>query len=370
MRDPVRLAFAFLGSALLMTVFCFGISLDVEDLRFAALDQDRTPESRAYIAAFEGSRYFAEGPASPRPRRRRAACVAGEARWRSRSRPASAARFAPVTGREVSAVVDGAVPYKRRDGGGLRLRHPRGAIWPSWRARRAGDSAARADRDALPLQPGFESLNAMAPGHAGAAPDPAAGDPDRGSRGARARARHHRQLPCHAGHAARVPGGQAGCPISRSPSSNFLLLSAMTAALFGVPLKGNALALALGALLYVWATTAFGLVVATLDVEPGRGGVRDSAQHADPRRSSSPACSSRSRPSTAAARAIGSVWPASYFLHLSVGAFAKGLGWAGLWLDIAALAALRAGPHADRRRRAARAGALSCGARAGSSGSG
>ena len=39
-----------------------------------------------------------------------------------------------------------------------------------------------------------------------------------------------------------------------------------------------------------------------------------------------------------AARAIGSVWPASWFLHLNVGAFAKGLGWAGLWPDIAALA--------------------------------
>ena len=38
------------------------------------------------------------------------------------------------------------------------------------------------------------------------------------------------------------------------------------------------------------------------------------------------------------ARAIGTFWPASWFLHLNVGAFAKGLGWAGLWPDVAALA--------------------------------
>ena len=37
--------------------------------------------------------------------------------------------------------------------------------------------------------------------------------------------------------------------------------------------------------------------------------------------------------------AIGRLWPASYFLHLNVGAFAKGLGWPELLPDILALAA-------------------------------
>jgi ribosome-dependent ATPase len=61
-RDPIRLAFALAGSVLLMFVLGFGISLDVEGLRFAALDRDQSPESRAYIQNFSGSRYFIELP--------------------------------------------------------------------------------------------------------------------------------------------------------------------------------------------------------------------------------------------------------------------------------------------------------------------
>ena len=57
-RDPVRLLFAFLGSALMMLAFGFGITTDVENIRFAYLDLDQSPESRAYLSAFEGSRYF------------------------------------------------------------------------------------------------------------------------------------------------------------------------------------------------------------------------------------------------------------------------------------------------------------------------
>jgi ribosome-dependent ATPase len=60
-RDPVRLAFAFIGSALLMLAFGFGISFDVEHIRYAAYDFDRSPESRYYLAQFSGApRYFAE----------------------------------------------------------------------------------------------------------------------------------------------------------------------------------------------------------------------------------------------------------------------------------------------------------------------
>ncbi|MER2538741.1 MAG: ribosome-associated ATPase/putative transporter RbbA [Azonexus sp.] len=59
-RDPIRLAFALLGSVLLMFVLGFGISLDVEGLRFAALDRDQSPESRAYIQNIAGSRFFIE----------------------------------------------------------------------------------------------------------------------------------------------------------------------------------------------------------------------------------------------------------------------------------------------------------------------
>ncbi len=62
LRDPIRLAFAFIGSAILLIVIAYGISLDVENLNYAAFDNDRTPESRQYLSNFEGSRYFVSRP--------------------------------------------------------------------------------------------------------------------------------------------------------------------------------------------------------------------------------------------------------------------------------------------------------------------
>ena len=41
-RDPVRATLALAGSLLLMFVMGFGISLDVEDLRYAVMDRDQT----------------------------------------------------------------------------------------------------------------------------------------------------------------------------------------------------------------------------------------------------------------------------------------------------------------------------------------
>ena len=60
LRDPIRLSFALLGTAFLMLIFGFGITTDVDNLSFAALDRDQTPESRAYLSEFRGSRYFVE----------------------------------------------------------------------------------------------------------------------------------------------------------------------------------------------------------------------------------------------------------------------------------------------------------------------
>ncbi len=57
-RDPARLTFAFLGSVLLMTVFGFGITMDVDRMDFAVLDQDQSPDSMEYVEALNGSRFF------------------------------------------------------------------------------------------------------------------------------------------------------------------------------------------------------------------------------------------------------------------------------------------------------------------------
>ena len=92
LRDPIRLGFSLFGTALLMLVFGFGVSTDVNNLSFAVLDHDQSPESRAYLEELRGSSYFTEKPPladyaelENRLQKRRTS------RPPSKSRPASAA---------------------------------------------------------------------------------------------------------------------------------------------------------------------------------------------------------------------------------------------------------------------------------------
>ena len=62
-RDPIRASLALFGSVLLMVVIGFGISMDVDNLRYAVLDRDQTTLSRDYTLQLSGSRYFIEQPA-------------------------------------------------------------------------------------------------------------------------------------------------------------------------------------------------------------------------------------------------------------------------------------------------------------------
>ncbi|MBY0443738.1 MAG: ABC transporter permease, partial [Burkholderiales bacterium] len=62
-RDPIRLTMALIGSLLLMLVMGYGISMDVENLNFAVLDQDHSEASQDYALRIAGSRYFIERPA-------------------------------------------------------------------------------------------------------------------------------------------------------------------------------------------------------------------------------------------------------------------------------------------------------------------
>ncbi len=59
-RDPVRATLALLGSAILMFIMGYGISMDVEDMTYAVLDHDQTTLSRNYAHNLSGSRYFTE----------------------------------------------------------------------------------------------------------------------------------------------------------------------------------------------------------------------------------------------------------------------------------------------------------------------
>lgn len=57
-RDARSLIMAFVLPAVMVVLFGYAISFDVEDIRLAVEDRDRTPESRALVDAFAGSGLF------------------------------------------------------------------------------------------------------------------------------------------------------------------------------------------------------------------------------------------------------------------------------------------------------------------------
>ena len=216
LRDPVRLAFAFVGSLVLMLAFGFGITTDVENIRLAALDLDQTPESRAYLAEFESSPSFL--PQRPlRSQREDGREVAGE-RHLAGDRDADGVRSQLQTRRESRGLRRGrrGQPVSRRDHQAIRhqcesaFRHPE----PQRHARRQVVTAPRLDPVALPLQPELRERLRHRAEYPADSPDPDPGHPHGGERRAGEGTRLHHQLLRDAYHAARVPAGQAA-PVHR-----------------------------------------------------------------------------------------------------------------------------------------------------------
>ena len=56
-RDRIYFLLAFLLPVMLMLVFGYGMSQDIENIAFAVVDEDRTPTSRDYAHHFIESRY-------------------------------------------------------------------------------------------------------------------------------------------------------------------------------------------------------------------------------------------------------------------------------------------------------------------------
>ncbi|MGM0693414.1 MAG: ABC transporter permease [Pseudomonadota bacterium] len=57
-RDPRSLAMAFVMPLVLLVLFGWAITLDIQNLNVAVYDLDQSQPSRAYLRAFEGSTYF------------------------------------------------------------------------------------------------------------------------------------------------------------------------------------------------------------------------------------------------------------------------------------------------------------------------
>jgi ribosome-dependent ATPase len=339
-RDPVRLAFAFVGSIVLMLAFGFGITTDVENIRFASLDLDQTPESRAYIAEYEGSPYFV---------RQRPLDSQREAEQRLRANNISLAIEAPTEfGRnlkraarpEVSAVVDGANPFRAET-----IKQYSEQVNDAFLDRRStsASSGARSPPGPITVQtryrynPSFESIYAIVP----SIPPilliliPAI-------LMAVSVVREKELGPIinfYVTPTKRVEflvGKQL--PYIVIGMLNFVILMVMAIVVFRVPLKGSGLTLAVCTLLYVTVSTAIGLLVSTFTPSQVAAVFVTAVLTILPTTQFSgllqPVSTLEGR-----ARVVGSLWPTTYYMHASVGAFTKALGPRLLARDVLALAA-------------------------------
>ena len=336
-RDPIRLAFAFLGSALLMLVFGFGITTDVENIRFATLDQDQSPDSRAYLEQFAGSQpYFLKvAPARSSDeafRRLQSDDVSvvleippGFSRdLRSGNRP------------EVLAQVDGAMTFR----GDTIEQYVQGVDAATQSDPAAGLSSGR-KRDVVIderfiYNPTFESVFSIVP----SVPAllllliPAilmtvsiVREKELGSM--------INFYVTPTGRLEYLLGKQL--PYVAIGMLNFFILTALALVVFGVPIKGSFLMLTLCTLLYVTATTGMGMMTSIFTKSQVAAVFVTAILTIVP----TIQFSGLLQPvSTLEGNAgfIGRIWPASYYMHASVGAYTKGLGPALILPDVLFLA--------------------------------
>ncbi|GJQ23412.1 multidrug ABC transporter ATP-binding protein [Candidatus Brocadia sapporoensis] len=325
-RDPVRLAFAFIGSALLMIVFGFGITSDVEHIRYASLDLDQSPESRLYLEQFAGSqRYF-----SLRPPIR----SAEEALERLQSNDISlVVEVPPDFGRDfrrgskpdVSVSVDGADPYR----GETIVQYAKGVHNTLMHDPASGLSAGPDKYTAnyqtrFMYNPTFESIYSIVP----SVPSlllvliPAVlmavsivREKELGS------IINFYVTPT--GRLEYLMGKQL--PYIVIGMMNYFVLAAMALIIFGVPIKGSFLMLTMCTLLYLIVTTGIGMLISTFTSSQVAAVFVTAILTLLPTTQFSgllqPVSTLEGR-----ARFVGSIWPTTYYMHASVGAYTKGLG--------------------------------------------
>jgi ribosome-dependent ATPase len=329
LRDPIRLGFSLFGTSLLMLVFGFGISTDVNNLSFAVLDRDQSHESRAYLEELRGSTYFVEK--SP---------VADYAELDKRLKSGdikAAVEIPPGFGRDikrgrpawVSAWVDGAMPFRAETiHGYLQGMHQ---LYLTDPAVKTTDIEVR-----FKYNQDFDSIYAMVPSSMSMllALFPAilmalaiVREKELGS-----------IINLYVTPVTRIEfliGKQL--PYVAVAMTNFTLMFLMALFVFKVPLKGSFPTLVLGVLIYVTTTTAYGMLIsaftrtqiaalfgtAILTVLPATqfAGVMTPVSSL-----------------SGMAQIMGRGFPMTYFVPISIGTFTKGLGFADLSANLAALA--------------------------------
>ncbi|MGA9823508.1 MAG: ribosome-associated ATPase/putative transporter RbbA [Methylocystis sp.] len=338
LRDPVRLAFAFVGSAVLMLVFGFGITTDVEHVRYATFDLDQTAESRAYLEQFAGTpRYFTQTA----PVR-----SADDALERLQSDDISLVIETPPSfGRdlrkalrpEVLAQVDGANTF-RGETVSQYVQNVQDKILrdPGSDLQTPPQKYSANFQDRYMYNPTFESVYAMVP----SVPPillvliPAilmaisvVREKELGS------IINFYVTPT--GRLEYLVGKQL--PYIAIGMLNYFILVAMAIVVFNIPIKGDFLMLTLCTLLYVTATTGIGMVISTFTSSQVAAVFITSILTLMPTIQFSGLLQPVSTLS-GGAKIIGSIWPTSYYMHASKGVFTKGLGADLLMQDVIFLA--------------------------------
>jgi ribosome-dependent ATPase len=336
LRDHIRLAFALFGTAFLLLVFGFGISTDVNQLSFAVLDYDHTHESRAYLEEVRGSAYFVEKAPLTNDADKDRRLASGEIDCAIEIPPGFGRDIARGRPAEVAAWVDGARPYIAQTIRGylqgmhlLYLTDPAVAM-----SHPAAQSPVNIEIR-LKYNQNFESVYAMVPSTISLqlALFPAilmalsiVREKELGS-----------ITNLYVTPVTRLEfllGKQV--PYVGLAMVNFAIMFLMALFVFQVPLKGSFITLLLATLIYVTATTGYGMVIsafARTQIAALFGTAILTVLPATMFAGMMVPVSSL----TGMARIIGRLFPMSYYLPVSVGTFTKGLGFMDLKVDIAAL---------------------------------
>ncbi|TDE37560.1 ribosome-associated ATPase/putative transporter RbbA [Antarcticimicrobium sediminis] len=333
-RDPVRLVFSFVGSALLLLIMSFGISQEVRNIPFAAFDLDQSPESRAYLSGFEESVWFSQRPAISDNEELNRRMASGEL--------ALAIQIPPDFGRsvrrgetaEVSALIDGSDTNRA----GTVESYVAGAhanvlssdalsnlALRTLATPRAPDAAPPAQLiPRFHYNPAMESLPAIGPS---IPPLLLLLFPAILMAVSVAREKEIGTIT----NFYVTPTNRVEFLIGKQlvyigiTLLNFVILTALVVTVLGVPLKGDPVALVLGALLYAVAATGYGLVVSMLTKTQVTAVFAAAILSVMPTLQFSGMITPVSS-LEGAARIMGTFWPTTWYMGISVGTFTKGLG--------------------------------------------
>jgi ribosome-dependent ATPase len=328
-RDPVRLAFAFLGSALLLLVMSFGISQEVRDIPFAVLDHDDSPASRAYVSAYRDSPWFELRPPLMDVQALDDRMTSGELALALEIPPGFGAGLRAGHGNAVAATIDGADTGRA----GTIESYVSGAHGASLAAIAPGRAEAQVPPP-VSLEPRFRynpdmaSLPAIGPS---IPPLLLLLFPAILMAVSVAREKEIGTIT----NFYVTPTGRAEFLIGKQlvyigiGLLNFAILTALVVLVLRVPLQGNPLVLVLATIVYVVAATGYGLMVSMMTATQVTAVFAATVLSVMPTLQFSgmlTPVSSLDGP----ARVLGSLWPTTWYMKVSVGSYTKGLGLADL----------------------------------------